>query len=761
MLLAAVAALVPALVHGTSLGPFDLLSHEGLTRRAAAGIHNSATFDQIEAIIPGSMLAWTQVHHGVLPLWNPYSVLGMPLAFNWQSAPFGLPALIGYLFPLHLAYTAGVVVTLLVAGTGTYVLGRVIGLGVLGSAMAATVYELSGPFFGWLGWPLASVMSWAGWAFALTILIVRGRHRVRDVVLLAIVVAFAVYAGQPEALVLLGAALGVFAVAFLAFRLPRLRGPEGVLQPLLALVLGLAAGAALGAPLLLPGSQLAPGSVRHAVASLGGAPALSSHDLLHVVLQGFDGLPVSGSHWLEFLQYPETAAYVGVIALVLAVVGLVRQRRRPEVVAFAAVAVVMAAVTFVPAFVDALNHLPVQIVWHRALVPMSFGLSVLAGVGADVVARQRDRRMGRWVGAAFAVAVAGLALIWVVGRGSLPPADAALRNRSFLWPAATAALGLVVAVVLAAGTRASGNRRTARRPTWGAVAVGALLAGESAFLIAAGAPLWSSSPGLPAPTPAQLAFVRATGTSLVGFGEGGCSTVPWGIGCAGPDLGVLPDYNAAVGIRELIVYDPITPAAYYGSYVEATGHQSGCSSVWDVFCPAITSARVARLYGVKFVLEPGGAKGPTGSVPVRRVGDEELYRVPGAAPATLTPVHGDAPPPDDAMGTPVRVTSPDPATWRMITNATSTEVLRLRLTAVPGWRATIDGRPLVLNRFARIMLAARVPAGRHVVVLHYWPARFTEGLVLAGCGALGLTGALTADAVRRRRRRPTTPSIPS
>src|SRR5579872_1423681 len=88
VLLAAVAALVPALVHGTSLGPFDLLSHEGLTRRAAAGIHNSATFDQIEAIIPGSMLAWTQVHHGVLPLWNPYSVLGMPLAFNWQSAPF-------------------------------------------------------------------------------------------------------------------------------------------------------------------------------------------------------------------------------------------------------------------------------------------------------------------------------------------------------------------------------------------------------------------------------------------------------------------------------------------------------------------------------------------------------------------------------------------------------------------------------------------------------------------------------------------------
>ena len=81
-------------------------------------------------MIPWSTLAWTQVHHGHLPLWNPYSGLGLPLAFNWQSAVFSLPALIGYLLPLHLAYTAQIIVTLVVAGTGAYALARVLGLGV-------------------------------------------------------------------------------------------------------------------------------------------------------------------------------------------------------------------------------------------------------------------------------------------------------------------------------------------------------------------------------------------------------------------------------------------------------------------------------------------------------------------------------------------------------------------------------------------------------------------------------------------------------
>ncbi len=84
------------------------------------------------------------------------------------------------------------------------------------------------------------------------------------------------------------------------------------------------------------------------------------------------------------------------------------------------------------------------------------------------------------------------------------------------------------------------------------------------------------------------------------------------------------------------------------------------------------------------------------------------------------------------------VTHPDPASWKMVTSSTTPQVLRLRLTDLPGWHASIDNRPLALHRFSGIMLQARIPAGRHTVVLTYWPEDFTVGIILAGCAAAGL-----------------------
>ena len=253
---AGLALLIPALVHGSHLGPFDLLSQFGLSKRSGVVVHNPYFGDQIEAIGPWTALAWNQVHHGMLPLWNPYGGLGTPLAFNWQSAPFSLPALVGYAVPLQYAYTVGVAVSVIVAGTGAYFLGRVLHLGTVGCVMAGTVFELGGPFVGWLGWPHASVMSWAGWLFAFAILIVRGKNRILGIAFFAVVLAFAIYAGQPEILIILLLALVVFLSVLLA-QDARIRGFEAIVRPGAALLIAAAAGGALAAPLVLPGLQLA------------------------------------------------------------------------------------------------------------------------------------------------------------------------------------------------------------------------------------------------------------------------------------------------------------------------------------------------------------------------------------------------------------------------------------------------------------------------------------------------------------------------
>ena len=438
VLAAAGAVLAPALSHGAYLGSFDWVSRFGLSRNPSVVVHDRQAFDQIAEFIPWTKLAWTQVHHGQLPLWNPSSVLGLPLAFNWQAGTFSVPALLGYLFPVRLAYTVQVLATLAIAGTGVYVLGRVLRLSVISCVMAATVYELSGPFFGWLGWPIASVMSWIGWLFAATILVVRAERRARAVSFFAVVLACAVYAGQPDTLVLLGSAFLVFVAALVVPRVKSFGGSGSIRRPLLDIVTAVVAGAALSAPLLLPGLQLISGSVR---TGKNLSQAVSVQSVVLLPFQGFDGLPVAGSRFFGSGYYTKSVAYVGVIALVLAVlavVGAVKLRcRRPEVIAFSAVALAMAAIVYLPIVESALDGLPVvgSVLWRRATIPMVFAIAVLAGLGSEVLVRSHGQQViRRWCGGAFAVAALVLLALWGLGRGRLPSMEASIRAKSFIWP---------------------------------------------------------------------------------------------------------------------------------------------------------------------------------------------------------------------------------------------------------------------------------------------------------------------------------------
>jgi len=744
--LAVAGALVaPALAHGTSLGPIDWLSQYGLGRRAGVVAHNRQTLDQVTEMIPWTTVGWTQVHAGYLPLWNPSSGLGMPLAFNWQAASFSVPALVGYMVPLHLAYTAEVLTVLALAGTGAYVLGAVLGLGALGCAMTATVFELGGPFAAWLGWPVAWVMAWAGWLFAALVVVVRGRRRGRSVVVLALAVAAAVYAGQPDMLVMLALVAVVFVVALALWAPGGGRRGRDVARPLVDVAGAALAGAALAAPLLLPGAQLLDGSVR-AKKAVTEAPATAN--LVHLVLQGFDGLPVAGSRWFGTFPYVRSAAYVGVVALVLGAVGVAaawrRRARLPEAGPFVVVAVVCGAVLFVPPVLSLVTAMPgVRAVnWARALLPLGFALAVLAGVGADAVARAWDERwVRRTTAGGFALAALGLAATWLFGRGGLPAAEGSIRAHSFLWPGLATAGGLG-AVALAA--RGAGRRRGGEgaRRSLGAWTAAAALVAEAALLWGASAHLLSSSATALAPTPAERALARTVGGGLVGLGENACFT--------GRQLGVPPDVNAAFGLSELAVYDPLLPRALLSSWQTATGVTGAPPASeavpFSLFCPAVDSVSVARRYGVAYVLEPRGVGGPAGTTFVGDVGDEGLYRVPGAARATLVdaPAAG-ALPAEDAPGSPVRVSSPEPTTWRLRTDAPGPAVLRLRVTAVPGWSATVDGRPLPLERYAGVMLQARLGPGPHAVVLQYRPVAFVAGIWVAGATAVVLGAALALD----------------
>ncbi len=753
VLVAAGAALTPALAHGWSLGNYAVQSLYGGLASSGAKVHYTQASDQLTLFMPLTNLAWTQVHSGHLPLWNPYNALGLPLAFNWESATFSVPVLLGYLVPLHLAYTVQVLVTYAIAGTGVYVLARVMRLGVLGSVMAATVYELSGPIFGLVGWSFGGVMAWAGWLLVAVIFVIRGRHRALSIVFFAVVVACAIYAGEPEALVFLGLAAGLLIVAMLGARLLG-HGESGpVLRPGLDLVVAGVAGAALGAPLLLPGTQvggIALRNFRGGQVSIGGpakaAHALPLHDLIHVLFQGFDGLPVTGTPWFaDRFIYIDTVAYVGVIAIVLAVLALAKRWRDPAVIAFSAIAIVSTALVFAAPLVTLLDRLPFHlggILWYRAVAPMALGLAVLAGVGTDVLVRSGTMRdVLRWLGGGFAVAGAVLLALWLFGRGHLPRVEATFRSKSFIWPVVATAVGLGACVWLIWARRRTGDTDTAPRVSSrvGAWAAMALIACETVFLVVSGVPVWWSSPTGFTPTPAVVALHHAVGPAVVAHGTTACNS-----------QGITPNVNAAFGVRELAAYDPVIPRVYFLNWRYLTGQQAGPSGSF-IYCPAVTTATLARRYGVEYVLEPRGAPGPQGGVFDQKIGDEDLYRIPGAAIATLTDLaaNGGIPGPD-VTGTPVDVTHSDPASWTLVTHSTKPAVLRLRLTNLPGWHGSVDGRSLGLTTFSGVMIQARVPAGTHTIELHYWPGAFSVGLLLAGAAVVGLVALPIVGRIRRR-----------
>ena len=537
---AAAVVMTPALVHGIYLGPYAWLTQFGLSQNPGPVPHDLLVGDQITQMIPWATQAWTQVHQGHLPLWNPYSALGTPLAFNWQSATFSVPALFGYLFPLSLAYTVQVLTTFVIAGSGVYVLGRVLRCGVLASAFAATMFELSGAFMLYSGWPIAAVMSWAGWLLAATVLVIRGGRRARNVAFFALTLALAIYAGQPDALVILGLGLAIFVVVCLATRAISVSAPGPVLRPLADLAIGAVAGAALGTPLLLPGYQVARQSVRSVGGgALGGDTAIRFSLFGH--LGGLNGPRLTGD-----------PALVSVIAVTLAVVAIGLRWRQPEVLAFAAIGVVMGAASFVQPVITFLVSVPGlgPVRWTRAVLLLALAISVLGGLGMDLLIRSPQRRsVLKWAGSGFVVDAALLLIVTVGGGQHLSHVEASDRVVGLIWAAVETALGLVGIGALALTCRRDVNhdgRNTHRAARW---VGGSFLACATACLAVFGGPLWPSSPSFITVTPAEGVLEHAVGRSLVGMGASECLLAP--------GLGIRVNVNVMFGVRELAVYDPM------------------------------------------------------------------------------------------------------------------------------------------------------------------------------------------------------------
>jgi len=733
--------LSPALKDGFAFGPFDLGSLLTIGHAHPLVIHNRLNGDLVTQMIPWNTLDWRLVHAGQLPLWNSFSLLGTPQAFNFESAAASLPDLVGYLVPLKESFLVVVAMKLLIAGTGTYATCRVLGLAPVASVFGGITFMYSGAFSSWLGWPLTDVVAWTGWIVALAILVYRGRAR-RHVLLLAVAVAFACYGGFPEAYALMAlciaALLGGTGLAKVILR-HRVEW-RGVLR----MAVAAAAGLALAAPLLLPGAQLLRGSVRTSV---------RLHDsTMHATLlslavaPGYFGLPLHGSVWFGPSDYYETVAYVGLVALVLSAVGMVCNFRRPAAVGIFALVVAALAASYHlggldpgAAFFNGL-HLG-AISSTRARVFAGFGVAVLGAFGLQrlLVAPTRAVRL-TFLAASVVVAGVVAALCVVSAAEHLVGTNGVERLHSLIWPVGVGALLVVVA--LAVSRLGAGRSSWSRGQAWLLAAV--LLGAESASLLAPGIGINSYSTTFLPSNPSLSRLQGFVGTGLVGL-DGRVTGTPrsWS------DLGLYPNVNVGYALDEFVGHDPVLPAGYFESFGIGRKSRPTRSSV---LVPDIDSVKLARYYGIGWLLVAPGTTPPVGTTFVAKLDSERLYEVPGSARFSFPAASG-----DEVLGS--RQTSDRAFSLRVRTPHSATLVIRV--TDVPGWTVTDAGRSLPVKPFGRVMMSVVVPAGTTALQLSYWPASFTDGLVAALATALGLAGWAAWPARRRRGRRARLSSDPA
>ena len=230
------------------------------------------------------------------------------------------------------------------------------------------------------------------------------------------------------------------------------------------------------------------------------------------------------------------------------------------------------------------------------------------------------------------------------------------------------------------------------------------------------------------PTRAEATLARAVGSSIVGFGDQHVLRRP------ARRSSPITTSPSASGVRLVRAPHPpdlrTSPGGPTPDSSPAPVQFPGVP--FSVFCPAVTSA--ARWPGATASASSSRKPvRPARAVRVfdRRVGDEDLYRIPDARcrhPRPGAARRGDAARRRAARHAVLPGHSTDPASVDGVPPAPAPQLLQLRITDVPGWHATIDGRPLALQRFAGVMLQARIPPGRHVVELATGPSPSRVGI---------------------------------
>ncbi len=699
--------------------------------------------------IPWREYAFELLRAGQLPLWNPFNGAGAPLLANYQSALLYPPNWLGLVLPLAWSMSLTAVAHLALAGWGMWRLTGRLGAPVLGRALAALSFGLTGYLVARLGtYPMIAAAAWLPWlVWAAHGWLVSGGRRYAA--LLALFAALQLLAGHAQT-----AWYSLLLVALYSLWLVTFGPARGQVRRLLLAGAAVVLAAGVAALQLVPTAELLLSSQRSGGVDydfamnyrFGWARALNF--LSPVVF----GTPADGSY-VESGFYFEYAVYGGLIPLVSAIVALGawwtsrrKQARHPALTTvpfwglLALAGFVLALGPTTPVFPFLYDHVPTFDLFQapaRWSLWTVFSLSLLAALG--VTAWGRTYKLRRWTRRLMAACVAVL-LLTVVAALALP-----LSGGVFVL---LRAMRVAAILGLAAGWLTlrqpePGSRRALRWATPVLLAVAADLVWAN----------WGQNPTVPAAfferDPVRASVLRADwpaeAEAEVKFDDFfrvddyRIAAERW----ADVRASGLPNLNLLDRRSLLDNFDPLVPGAFaaFTRLLDAT--------------PPSERAGLYVAAGVGAVYTDAGASEPTAFPAARawvvpsvcwHADDASLTRalLEPARLATQVQILGDGPCPDaPASAPPASVLIGDEGSRiELAVRAPYDGWLVLADTDYPGWTATVDGAPVPIFRANGPFRALQLPPGEHVVTFVYAPPWLAPAALLSLISLMALVGFL-------------------
>lgn len=843
----AVLFFTPVLFGNTTLVPFDNLYR--FPPWSAAAPQNGVTqaYNPLLDDLVLENYAWKNfinesIRAGELPLWNPYILAGQPFLAAGQNATLYPLGIVFILLPLARAYAVFALLHYWLAACTMYFLARVLGLRPFPSVLSGVLYAFGGFMVVSVVFPMVvSAATWLPAILACTELVLRedGRRQTTDgsfsvvrlvawALLTGILIAVQFLAGHVEMSYYILLVLALYAAwrivglnVSLKARTVNVRGLVRASAVMLGIVV---LGFALAAIQIIPLFELVRSNFREGSVSYSDVAgwALPSRQVLTFLIPDFFGNPTQhayfdlyegvwkaapqGTLFWGIKNYVEAGAYVGILALVLAVIGIFARRRRTadgreetgdwrlnnefrlgsSKNFFIVLAVLALLFMFgTPAYAILFYGLPGWNQLHTAfrwIFPWTLSVAFLAGVGAQSIADGLSKRVVTIVGAVLTLggvlAIGVVALSLVVREPFLKLADAFVNASDLAKPVFetgqafwsyearnVALFGLFVFLAGVVLLAARINWRVRNIAVWKPMAFVVIVAD----VFVAGMGFYPRADmKLAEYVPPAIQFLQQDKSlyRITSYDVPGEKTL---------------NANSAMpfGIQDIRGYDSII-AKQYVEYMQLLAPQDELlyNRIAAFYDYKPLSSNLLRLLNVKYVLTTRAVPNPEYQlvyddgvkiyenktrflprafyVPTgRSIGDRTALLQALAAenfePTRQVLLEDPLPLPNNGNGW-VNGQAPAPPTFGkysgseviLTTNPPQDAYLVLTDTYSPGWIAQIDGVDTPIYRADGNFRAVVVPAGEHTLRFKYSPISFRVGSVLSLLAVIAVLLALVA-----------------